>query len=152
MLIMQKRIDEGEDIMNICKYHMYYVMGPSKLLTSSLCKDIMKELPVRVQSQDPHLLYTSIIHGYHLTHLLEYDSSYVIMDSRASFYKPTLLLMQVEHSGSLIGFYREDRWSRRKDAHGLQDSILFQIRFFSKKGEVISKIQKWHGGKVNDNE
>lgn len=73
MLIMQKRIDEGEDIMNICKYHMYYVMGPSKLLTSSLCKDIMKELPVRVQSQDPHLLYTSIIHGYHLTHLLEYD-------------------------------------------------------------------------------
>lgn len=74
------------------------------------------------------------------------------MDSRASFYKPTLLLMQVEHSGSLIGFYREDRWSRRKDAHGLQDSILFQIRFFSKKGEVISKIQKWHGGKVNDDE
>lgn len=78
MAIMIKRIDEGEDIMNICKYHLYYVMGPSRLLTSSLCKEIMKIFPVRVQSQDPHLLYTSVIHGYHLTHLLEYyhDSLY----------------------------------------------------------------------------
>lgn len=71
MLLMQKRIDEGEHIMNICKYHMYYVMGPTKLLTAELCKEIMKELPVRVQSQDPRLLYTAIIHGYHITHLLE---------------------------------------------------------------------------------
>ena len=68
---MQKRIDEGENIMNICKYHMYYVIGPTKLLTAGLCKDIMKELPVRVQSQDPRLLYTAMIHGYHITHLLE---------------------------------------------------------------------------------
>lgn len=71
MRMMQKRIDEGEHILNICKYHMYFVMGPSKLLNASLCKEIMKELPVRVQSQDPRLIYTALIHGYHVTHLLE---------------------------------------------------------------------------------
>ena len=68
---MQQRIDEGENIMNICKYHIYYVIGSSRLLTVSLCKSIMPFLPVRVQSQDPRLLYTSLIHGYHVTHLLE---------------------------------------------------------------------------------
>ena len=70
--MMQKRIDEGENILDISKYHLYFIIGPARLLTPSLCKQLMKELPVRVQSQDPHLLYTSLIHGYHLTHLLEY--------------------------------------------------------------------------------
>ena len=69
---MQHRIDEGENIMNICKYHIYYVIGPSRLLTVQLCKRLMPLLPVRVQSQDPRLLYTSLIHGYHVTHLLEW--------------------------------------------------------------------------------
>ena len=68
---MQRRIDEGETILNICRYHLYYVIGPSRLLSAPLCKEIMRFLPVRVQSQDPHLMYTSLIHGYHLTHLLE---------------------------------------------------------------------------------
>ena len=72
MVTMQQRIDEGENIMNICKYHIYYVIGPSRLLTVQLCKRLMPLLPVRVQSQDPRLLYTSLIHGYHVTHLLEW--------------------------------------------------------------------------------
>ena len=132
---MQQRIDEGENIMNICKYHIYYVIGSSRLLTVSLCKSIMPFLPVRVQSQDPRLLYTSLIHGYHVTHLLE----------RASYHKPTLLLMQIEHNGNYIGLYREDRWSRRRDAHGIPDTILFSIMFYTRKGEPFTVIKKWNG-------
>lgn len=71
MEAMQKRVDEGEYIMNICRYHLYYVIGPSRLLTPQLCKEVMSQLPVRVQSQDPRLVYTSLIHGYHVVHLLE---------------------------------------------------------------------------------
>lgn len=144
---MQHRIDEGENIMNICKYHIYYVIGPSRLLTVALCKRLMPLLPVRVQSQDPRLLYTSLIHGYHVTHLLEWDFSRGLSGRKASYHKPTLLLMQIEHNGNYIGLYREDRWSRRRDAHGVPETLLFSIVFYSKKGETYPVIKKWSGRK-----
>ncbi|KAK8831165.1 hypothetical protein WA577_003336 [Blastocystis sp. JDR] len=139
MEAMQKRIDEGEYIMNICKYHLYYVIGPSRLLTPQLCKEVMSQLPVRVQSQDPRLVYTSLIHGYHVVHLLEC----------AEAKKPTLLLMQVEYNGHYIGLYREDRWSRRGDAHGQSDSLLLYISFHTRKGKTSAVVRKW-SGKASD--
>ena len=70
-----------------------------------------------------------------------------INSRKASFYKPTLLLCQIEHSGNLIGFYREDRWSYRRDAHGSSDSLLLLIEFTSRHRMIETKIKKWKGGK-----
>ena len=57
-----------------------------------------------------------------------------------------MLLLQIEHTGNLIGLYREDRWSRRHGTHGSPDTILFSIEFTWKKRELVSTIQKWVGG------
>ena len=149
MEAMQKRIDEGEYIMNICKYHLYYVIGPSRLLTPQLCKEVMSQLPVRVQSQDPRLVYTSLIHGYHVVHLLEWVCEAGVRNRCAEAKKPTLLLMQVEYNGHYIGLYREDRWSRRGDAHGQSDSLLLYISFHTRKGKTSAVVRKW-SGKASD--
>ena len=69
---MQRRIDDGESILNVCRYHCYYVLGPARLLDAALCKELMRFLPVRMQSQDPHLLFTTLLHGYHVSHLVEW--------------------------------------------------------------------------------
>ena len=53
--------------------------------------------------------------------------------------------MQIEHNGNYIGLYREDRWSRRRDAHGIPDTILFSIMFYTRKGEPFTVIKKWNG-------
>ena len=149
MEVMQRRIDEGEYIMNICKYHLYYVIGPSRLLNAALCKEIMSQLPVRVQSQDPRLIYTSVIHGYHIVHLLEWVRAEWVTIRCAASKKPTLLLMQVEYNGHYIGLYREDRWSRRRDAHGQCDTLLLYIGFYSKGGHPFTVMRKWNG-KMSD--
>lgn len=143
--------------MNICRYHLYYVcivifilmqvLGPARLLNSALCKEIMRYLPVRIQSQDPHLLFTTLLHGYHVTHLIEFVFIDSFISRRAEANKPTLLLLQIEHNGNLIGLYREDRWSRRHGVHGSPDTILFSIEFTWKKRELITMIRKWVGGK-----
>lgn len=145
MEAMQKRIDEGEYIMNICRYHLYYVIGPSRLLTPQLCKEVMSQLPVRVQSQDPRLVYTSLIHGYHVVHLLEWRFGRALNSRCAEAKKPTLLLMQVEYNGHYIGLYREDRWSRRSDSHGQSDSLLLYIGFYSRNGKPCTVVKKWNG-------
>ena len=64
---------------------------------------------------------------------------------KATYHKPTLLLMQIEHNGNYIGLYREDRWSRRRDAHGVPETLLFSIVFYTKKGETYPVIEKWSG-------
>ena len=106
----------------------------------------MRYLPVRMQSQDPHLLFTTLLHGYHVTHLIELPHFYSFIIRRAESIKPTLLLLQIEHNGNMIGLYREDRWCRRRGTHGSPDTILFSIEFFRKKGEVVTMIRKWVGG------
>ena len=53
--------------------------------------------------------------------------------------------MQIEHNGNYIGLYREDRWSRRRDAHGVPETLLFSIVFYTKKGETYPVIEKWSG-------
>lgn len=72
LLSMQRRIDDGESILNVCRYHCYYVLGPARLLDAALCKELMRFLPVRMQSQDPHLVFTTLLHGYHVSHLVEW--------------------------------------------------------------------------------
>ena len=68
----------------------------------------MRYLPVRIQSQDPHLLFTTLLHGYHVTHLIEFVFIDSFISRRAEANKPTLLLLQIEHNGNLIGLYSED--------------------------------------------
>ena len=106
----------------------------------------MRNLPVRIQSQDPHLLFTTLLHGYHVTHLIEFVCIDSFISRRAEAIKPTLLLLQIEHNGNLIGLYREDRWSRRHGTHGSPDTILFSIEFTWKKRELVTTIRKWVGG------
>ena len=68
---------------------------------------------------------------------------------RAQAAKPTLLLMQVEHTGNLIGLYREDRWSMFYGARGIPDTLLFSIEFPRRRGERAAVIRKWVGGGVS---
>ena len=65
---------------------------------------------------------------------------------RAQTAKPTLLLLQVEHTGNLIGLYREDRWSMFYGARGIPDTLLFSIEFACQRGKRATVIRKWVGG------
>ena len=71
-----------------------------------------------------------------------------VTSRRAQSTKPTLLLMQVEHTGNLIGLYREDRWSMYYGARGIPDTLLFSIEFSYHHGERTTVIRKWVGGGV----
>jgi len=69
-----------------------------------------------------------------------------VTSRRAQTAKPTLLLLQVEHTGNLIGLYREDRWSMFYGAHGIPDTLLFSIEFAWMRCERMTVIRKWVGG------
>lgn len=105
-------------------YRFFRSIPRSRLLSESVWNAIVPILPKSLQGHSPSLLYTSSEDGYRIMHLLRHAK-----DS-----KPTLLLMEAKDV--LLGVYREDAWTNRRDGFGLSSTILFRRR---------ERLDSWKG-------
>ena len=105
-------------------YRFFRSIPRSRLLSESVWNDILPILPNSLRCHTPSLLYTSAEDGYQIMHLLRH----------AKENKPTLLLMETK--GALLGVYREDAWTNRRDGFGLSSTILFRRK---------ERLESWRG-------
>ena len=75
-----------------------------------------------------------------------YQLQVYFIHRHAGIAKPTLLLLQIEHSGELIGLYREDRWTDKRNAHGIPNTLLFMITLTRSREKLNVHIERWLGG------